>query len=181
MVDRILDAGREVLLDQGYSAFSTNEVARAAGVSPGSLYQYFADKDEVIDAVIESAWDAVAREVTAALVDQLGQVGPEAVRAAADALLAAVERHRGLVAVVVDELPPSRNAARRQALAGRVQELMVAAWGTAPLTPEQRRVSAWLVVATAEHLTVRFVLDRPGFGREEFLDQITRLLAGYLG
>jgi hypothetical protein len=31
-----------------------------------------------------------------------------------------------------------------------------------------------------EHLTVRYVLDRPAIGREEFLDEITRLAFSYL-
>lgn len=39
MVERIIDGGQTVLLRDGYAGFSTNRVADAAGISPGSLYQ----------------------------------------------------------------------------------------------------------------------------------------------
>ncbi|MFM0608496.1 TetR/AcrR family transcriptional regulator [Paraburkholderia sediminicola] len=44
MVDTIIDAAIRVLATRGWVDFTTNEVAAVAGVSVGSLYQYFADK-----------------------------------------------------------------------------------------------------------------------------------------
>jgi AcrR family transcriptional regulator len=46
-VERILDAAAHVFGEQGYQA-TTNHVAEAAGVSIGSLYQYFPDKDALL-------------------------------------------------------------------------------------------------------------------------------------
>ena len=51
MVERIIEAGRTVLLRDGYDAASTNRVASEAGISPGSLYQYCPNKDAVITAI----------------------------------------------------------------------------------------------------------------------------------
>jgi AcrR family transcriptional regulator len=48
MVERILAAGARVLSERGYQEASTNRIAREAGVSPGSLYQYFPDKDAIV-------------------------------------------------------------------------------------------------------------------------------------
>lgn len=50
-VDAIVRGTAEVLTFRGYSATTTNHIADAAGVSIGSVYQYFADKDDVIRAV----------------------------------------------------------------------------------------------------------------------------------
>lgn len=43
-VERILLAARRVLARRGFAKFTTNEVANSAGVSIGSLYQYFPNK-----------------------------------------------------------------------------------------------------------------------------------------
>jgi AcrR family transcriptional regulator len=49
MIDRILAAAAQVLAERGYAGLSTNRVAGRAGVSVGSLYRYFADKNELIE------------------------------------------------------------------------------------------------------------------------------------
>jgi AcrR family transcriptional regulator len=45
MVDAILQASARVLLERGYLGMNTNFVAQQAGVSVGSLYQYFPNKE----------------------------------------------------------------------------------------------------------------------------------------
>jgi AcrR family transcriptional regulator len=50
-VEAIVRAGARVLGDRGLDGFTTNEVADVAGVSIGSLYQYFPDKLSLIDAI----------------------------------------------------------------------------------------------------------------------------------
>jgi len=53
MVASIVEAGFELLQGEGPGALSTNRIAERAGVSIGSLYQYFADKEAVLVAVYE--------------------------------------------------------------------------------------------------------------------------------
>jgi AcrR family transcriptional regulator len=54
MVERIVDAGSAVLIQQGYDGATTNRIAEAAGISPGSLYQYFPNKEAIIAEVVEA-------------------------------------------------------------------------------------------------------------------------------
>ncbi|QMU78768.1 TetR/AcrR family transcriptional regulator [Streptacidiphilus sp. PB12-B1b] len=49
----LLRAAGEVFAQSGYSAATTNAIAARAGVSPGTLYQYFPNKDAIADAVAE--------------------------------------------------------------------------------------------------------------------------------
>jgi AcrR family transcriptional regulator len=58
-VDAILGAAARILVEDGYSAMTTNDVAAAAGVSIGSLYQYFPNKDALLRALVERHLDAV--------------------------------------------------------------------------------------------------------------------------
>jgi AcrR family transcriptional regulator len=182
MVERIVAAGRQVLVEQGYDALSTNRVAATAGISPGSLYQYFPDKAAILDVVIDRYWDEVAERVAAALADRVGDLGPGMVRATVDALVTALEHDEALLRVVTEELPMLRSRERRAALERRVGELATTYLAARPETssrPDPAR-TAWVIVLVAESLAVRWVLDRPPLSREQLLEEVTALVGGYL-
>jgi AcrR family transcriptional regulator len=46
--DRVLDAALELFNERGSSAVTTNHVAARARISPGNLYYWFSDKDEIV-------------------------------------------------------------------------------------------------------------------------------------
>lgn len=52
-MEEILDAAEAVGVERGFDALTTSEVAERAAVSPGSLYQYFANKDAIISALAQ--------------------------------------------------------------------------------------------------------------------------------
>lgn len=52
-VQRIIEAARQILVQDGPEAFNTNLVAKRAGVGIGSLYEYFPNKQAVFDHMIE--------------------------------------------------------------------------------------------------------------------------------
>lgn len=51
---QIIDGARQVFLAQGFDAASMGEIARAAGVSKGTLYVYFDSKEELFAALVKS-------------------------------------------------------------------------------------------------------------------------------
>src|ERR1700709_2046564 len=75
---QILDGARKLFLDMGFDGASMGEIARAAGVSKGTLYVYFADKNRLFEAIVEEEvldqqkvafnFDP-ARDVTTTLMD----------------------------------------------------------------------------------------------------------------
>ena len=64
-VQAILDAAARVLAQDSLAGFNTNRVAEVAGVSVGSLYQYFPNKDALTAALIAFEQDRLAQAVEA--------------------------------------------------------------------------------------------------------------------
>jgi AcrR family transcriptional regulator len=60
---KILDGAREVFLELGYEGASVDEIVRRAGVSKGTLYNYFADKRALFSAVIDRECSAQAAQM----------------------------------------------------------------------------------------------------------------------
>jgi AcrR family transcriptional regulator len=58
---QILDGARNVFMDLGFDGASMSEIARAAGVSKGTLYVYFADKNRLFEAMVEDEAFAKAK------------------------------------------------------------------------------------------------------------------------
>src|ERR1700728_1211976 len=60
---QIVDGASKVFLAQGFDAASMNDIARAAGVSKGTLYVYFGNKEELFEAIVEQECDGQAEEI----------------------------------------------------------------------------------------------------------------------
>ena len=66
-VERILHAAEQLLVTRGVEALSTREVALRADIPVATLYQYFADRDAIISALIERHVGSMDRRIAAAL------------------------------------------------------------------------------------------------------------------
>jgi AcrR family transcriptional regulator len=102
-VESILGGAAEVLASRGYSATTTNHIAEAAGVSIGSFYQYFADKDDVIRSVATM----FARDALAFSGNHINDGEDEAtqVRAWLAAVVARASEDEALIRVLFREVP----------------------------------------------------------------------------
>src|SRR5579863_7190768 len=78
-VDALLEATTRILIKEGYDRASTNRIAEVAGVSIGSLYQYFPSKEALVAAVI----DRHSQEISAATRTALLQAATLPIEAAA--------------------------------------------------------------------------------------------------
>jgi AcrR family transcriptional regulator len=67
--ERIVQAARELVVERGYSAVSTSEIQRRAGVSRGGLYHHFASRQELMAAVIEAIEADLARRLATAVAE----------------------------------------------------------------------------------------------------------------
>ena len=74
-----IEGARAVFLAKGFDAASMNDIARAAGVSKGTLYVYFSDKEQLFEAIVEQARRLAARQPR----DPLPRCPPSSVASAA--------------------------------------------------------------------------------------------------
>ena len=183
MVDRILDAGQEMLITHGYDGASTNRIAAAAGISPGSLYQYFPNKDAIAAAVIDRYSDQLSERVAARVSERLSKPAPDYVRESIAALLDALDVHPEFLRAVMEQTPRLGAGSKLIAFEQRIGELT-----KAYLTINKNQIrsggsydtAAWMLVRMVEHLCVRYILDQPSIGRDEFIDEITVMALSYL-
>ncbi|WP_342588819.1 TetR/AcrR family transcriptional regulator [Rhizobium anhuiense] len=104
-VETIIQAATRILSDEGWAGFTTNKVAALAGVSIGSLYQYFPDKLSLVDAIRRRHLDdclAVMRNASAS-----GLSPVQFARQLVQDIVAAHSINPGLHRVLLDEAPSS--------------------------------------------------------------------------
>jgi AcrR family transcriptional regulator len=99
--DAIVEAATHIIARGGLAAFNTNAVAERAGVSIGSLYQYFANKDALMVAVIHRQQSRQLNTLAAAVGAVSGDNLENVVRAL---VRAAMQHHRedSLLASAID-------------------------------------------------------------------------------
>lgn len=76
-VESIIEAAAQVLEAEGLAGFNTNAIARRAGVSIGSLYQYFPGKDALTVALIQRETSRFYDDAAAALTQRSGKAALE--------------------------------------------------------------------------------------------------------
>jgi AcrR family transcriptional regulator len=88
-VGAISEATIQVLLSDGVERLTTTRVAERAGVSVGTLYQYYPNKQSLLFAVLSEHLDKVASAVEVACDQSRGKPLAEMIRAVVEAFLAA--------------------------------------------------------------------------------------------
>jgi AcrR family transcriptional regulator len=185
-VDAILEATARILIKEGYDRASTNKIAAAAGVSIGSLYQYFPSKEAVVAALIERHTQELSQVVLNALLKVSAhpiEIGArELIAAAIDAHRVDPELHRVLAEQVprigrlgnIDAVERSGHALIRGYLEAHRSEIDLA----------NLDLAAFILSTTVEALTHAAVLRRPDILADEkaggFVDEVTRLVIRYL-
>ena len=184
-VDAILEATARILVREGFDKASTNRVAELAGVSIGSLYQYFPSKEALVAALIDRHNRHVMQAVRSELAEALNLSLEEAVRRLVSV---AVKAHRidpKLHRVLTEQIPrvgrlENVEFFNRQYfvlfenyLKSRRDEISVA----------DLEFAAFVCVTSIEALTHTAVLHRKMTSVEEvnaLVEQATRLVVGYL-
>lgn len=117
--DRIVEKAREVFREQGYDA-SLDEIAKRAGVGPGTLYRHFPCRENLIDAILKSWVDKVDEAVDEILNDDRpGRSDRELLLTWFEEYVRLISGHRGAPAKITSAMgdPASPITGKCEALA----------------------------------------------------------------
>jgi AcrR family transcriptional regulator len=103
--EAILAAAAQVLVEEGYEASSTNRIAARAGVSIGSLYQYFPTKEAIVYTLMKRHMEKMQELLFDSTAQYSHAPMTEAVPAYVKAMLAAHRVEPGLHRVIAEQLP----------------------------------------------------------------------------
>jgi len=112
-VDAILEACARLLERDGYAALTTNHVARRAGVSIGTLYEFFPNREAIVLALARKRLERLAEEVRAGLVEAEGRDAGAALDLLIRGIVRAVAADRALYRVLLRELRGEGRETRR--------------------------------------------------------------------
>ena len=104
-VEALVEATARILVKDGFDKASTNRIAEVAGVSIGSLYQYFPGKEALVAAVIERHQQEIMQTVRGELAGVLEEPIEKAIR---KLVATAVKAHRvdpKLHRVLAEQIP----------------------------------------------------------------------------
>jgi AcrR family transcriptional regulator len=182
-VEAILQAAAQVFERHGYAAGTTNRIAARAGVSIGSLYQYFPSKDAILLALARRHL-AEGAALLRPHLDRLHAGCPldEVLADVVDAMVALHASAPQLHRVLFEETPlPDTLRAELDATEDALVEI-VAGSLQAPSgkTVTNHRLAARVIVSAIEGLTHRLVLRPIGPSPEVIASEVTALVRGYL-
>lgn len=183
LVEAILQATARVLAERGYAGTNTNLVAERAGVSVGSVYQYFPNKDSLVTALHERHAAQMQEAIEQVLAASRAQDLRESLAAIVHALLAAHRVEPELHRVLEQEFP-FFDAPREQSPADRgifqhVRQLLER--HRAQLRQPDLDLATWMVLQTMESLVHAAVIPpTPGHAPAAVEQAIVDMLAAYL-
>jgi AcrR family transcriptional regulator len=184
-VDAILAAAARVFGTHGYAAATTNHIAERAGVSIGSLYEYFPNKDAILAALMEAhmqAGEAILADAAAEAAAAPADV-PARVRRFVRAMVDLHAKDRALHRVLFEEAPLPRRLRQRLEDIEHMVAREVEGWLRAhpSVTRRDPARAAAVIVHAVEGLTHKLVVHG-GLGEDvdAYVDEMVALVTGYL-
>lgn len=181
-VEAIVEAAARILTEEGYGCLTTNKVADLAGVSIGSLYQYFENKESLVYAVYERHQQRV-REVMVGEFDvSINLAKYEGIRQLITAVIRAhtVEpqlharfhslRQDDSFPIVLGESELGHIANKLEEMLNRLDSINI----------KDTKLSAWLLVTTVHALIHAFEHSELPCGNDQKADEIARMVFGYI-
>jgi AcrR family transcriptional regulator len=184
-VDALVAATARILVREGFDKASTNRIAEVAGVSVGSLYQYFPGKEALVAAVIERH----QQEIIQLVRGELAKVADRPIAQGLRTLVAAgVKAHRldpKLHRVLAEQIPRVGKLEKVETF-NRANYALFRAYLEShrkEIRATDLELAAFVCVTSIEALTHTAVLHHDVVSdkaTQALVDEATRLVVGYL-
>lgn len=180
-VSAILIATTRILTEEGYDKFNTNRVAELAGVSVGSLYQYFPNKAALLYALGEHHANEMAQLAQHHLEDLGDRSILEVLQQIIKAVLAAYAVNPKLYRILHQQVPRSEEMQKLDD--ARIEQMLHAflALHRDQLRPQNLDITVFIISRTIKALLYDAIADRPNLLKNGELEQeLMRMLSSYL-
>ena len=185
-VDALVEATARILVKEGFDKASTNRIAEVAGVSVGSLYQYFPGKEALVVAVVERHQQEIMQTVRG----ELAEIRALPVEKAMRKLVAVAIKAHGvdpkLHRVLAEQIPRVRELEKLETF-GRENFTRFRAYLDShrdELQVDDLGLASFVCVTSIEALTHNAVVHYAGMlsdeAMEALIDEGARLVTGYL-
>lgn len=181
-VAAIVEASAHILSTSGYDALTTNKVAERAGVSIGSLYQYFPSKEALVAEVLDQYCDRIETLIAQVFLQSPSAAPAQLARAVVHAFYASQAKDPALARVLREQLPKLGRLQRLEQVMARISG-MVASYLHAHrgiLRVKNIERAAFLAVEMGESLVMASILKRPSDSADDVIDEITDVALRYL-
>lgn len=179
----ILDGAIRILDQEGIDAMTTTRVAEIAGVSVGTLYQYFRDKDSILDALQDREFERAAQMLQSHLTRSDFASSREQTRAVVEGLLKLYRNSPGLHRVLA--IDGMRVAPQERVLAFD-RRVIDSLRGFFELTPfnvkrKNKHAAAFVLYQSVRATLLAAILEEPaGVTDRALADEVTDLVVGHL-
>lgn len=184
MVDVLLEATARILQTSGVAKATTNEIARVAGVSVGSLYQYFPGKEALVAALIERKVELDLEELSRTVLAQVDQPLEPFIASVVEATVALHRRDRGLLRALLELVPAVGRYDQVRQMAAQGRELLKSVMESREhelRTGLDLDVASFVAGRAVEEVIHAAVLERPELlDSPLFAREVTLLVVRYL-
>ncbi len=182
-VEAILEATTHILVEEGYDKANTNRIAERAGISIGSLYQYFPNKESPITALMDQHAQEMAELVETKLERLFDSPLEVAIPEIITAVVAAHAINPRLHQVLSEEIPRSERSPQMHKADERITELLRAyleRWRD-QIQPQNIDLTVFILNRTVDSLCHAAVIEYPNLVSDnQFEREVSNLLLAYL-
>jgi AcrR family transcriptional regulator len=182
-VTAILDATAHILLERGFAQTSTNAVAERAGVSVGSLYQYFSNKDALIAALHARHGEQMMAVIQRALTKAMDATLDDALGGLIEATVEAHRVDADLHRVLEQQLGGTDMESLHEEYVDVMEDRIVAllARHRDEITAPDLKLASYMLMNASHGLIHAVVLQRPkGISLKAATQEIVRMMKAYL-
>ena len=181
LVAAMHEATRRTLIKEGYAATTVVEIARVAGVSPGSVYQYYPTKESIISGLHV----AIAQDAVAYMADNLLEVRDapldEVAAVIAAVTLQLVQDEREVLVVLAEAAKEIGTMRKVEPIRAEGVQLLSAFLASRDDVKRESDLCGWVLSTTLQSLTEEALHLRPALlDDERFFDELRALTLRYI-
>ncbi|HEY4124505.1 MAG TPA: TetR/AcrR family transcriptional regulator [Rhizomicrobium sp.] len=181
-VEALIEATARTVAEMGWALTTTNHIADRAGVSVGSLYQYFENREELFAALIEREIGSITAKLDEQIPFLLKVDAPTAIRAVLEVAFAYFESNERLFTELANNWQATGSTAFVDAFEGYMLDAMrmFMAQNYAKYEPIDLNAVSFIMSNGTMFVLSRFISRKPkGVTKESLIAHITELYSLY--